>query len=100
MHALLQASDEVTAALRKTMEKLQGEFEKRYPGEAIYSDQADKEWSKAYKEMHESKEFKQLDARSTELDRSLGKYLVKPTVPSLTNEFATCHGYVWLFLRK
>ena len=41
------------------MQALRDDFAKRYPGDAINSDEANAEWSKAYKELRESPEAKQ-----------------------------------------
>jgi hypothetical protein len=90
----------VGAAPSKAFKDLQADFEKRYPGDEIYSDKATAEWSKAYQEMHQGKAWKEYEARSKELNAELGKYLVRPERPGTFNEYSTTHGYVWLFLRK
>ncbi len=50
--------------------------------------------------MHGTAQYKQLEAKGDELNRSLEKYLEKPAIPDAVDPMATTHGYVWLFLRR
>jgi hypothetical protein len=98
MQAVLKKKETAGAGFTRMMKTLQDDFHKRYPGDEIYSDKATAEWNKAYQEMQQSKEHKDLEAS---YDRaSLDKYLTMPARPGTSYEYATTHGYVWLFLRK
>ena len=57
------------------MQALRDDFEKRYPGDAINSDEANAEWSKAYKELRESPEAKQMEEQEAKLVREIRPYL-------------------------
>jgi hypothetical protein len=98
--SLRKQSEETSAGMRKQMDDLRRDFFKRFPGDAINSDEADAEWTKAYHAMKDSQQYKTLETKSKELDAAMVKYLVKPPRKGSFNEYSTTHGYVWLFLRK
>ncbi len=83
------------------MKALREDFTKRYPGDAINSDEANAEWSKAYKELQESPEAKQMEEQEAKLVREIRPYLAD-TRDSGDRSFdlAKPHGYVWLYIRK
>ena len=84
----------------KACEEMEEDMARRFPGEERYSEKGMAAYKIAYKKLHESKEFKQWRAGTEKLNESLTKYLVKPEREGSINKYATCHGYVWLFLRK
>jgi hypothetical protein len=77
------------------------DFNKRYPGDEIYSDKADQEWTTAYKALRESPEAKEMEAHEKEFVKELRPFLAG-TRGSGDRSFdlAKSHGHVWLFLRK
>ncbi len=89
-----QARSQQMLALRK-------EFAERYPGDALLSDKANEEWSKAYRAMRESPESKQRGQQEAELVRQMRPYLAA-TQSSGERIFSLMvkHGYVWLLIRK
>ena len=83
------------------LEALRKDFQKRYPGDQLYSDQATKEWSKAYRELKQSPEAKAFEKQDTEFARELRLYLASTHGKGDRSfDLARPHGYVWLFLRK
>jgi hypothetical protein len=93
----LEASGRKLGAL---MEDLRSSFEKTYPGDLATSDEATKAWSKAYRALVDGEQYKAADAQRKEFQKQLNAYFVAPPQPGLFNPLATCHGYVWLYLRK
>jgi len=91
---------EANEALNGFVDVLRNEFIKRFPGDAIGSKEANDEFSKRYQELRESLKYKDLEAKAKEASDSLSKFLEKPTIPDSINPLASCHGYVWLYLRK
>jgi hypothetical protein len=89
-----------STGIKQAQGKLQDEFDKRYSGDEIYSDEAVAEYAKAYKAMREKTDYKEWEAKITELNKAMETYLVKPASPGTINEYSTARGYVWLFLRK
>ena len=86
---------------RKKRKALQEESNKKYPGDAGYSDEAEKWWSKAYKALRESPEVKEMDKRNKDLARKIRPFLAKThSDGDESDDLAIPHGYVWLFIRK
>ena len=56
--------------------------------------------SASFEVFKKSHVYLKLQARIQEFETAIGKYLVRPEKPGSFNEFATTHGYVWLYLRK
>jgi hypothetical protein len=83
------------------MQALRDDFKKRYPGDAINSDEANAEWSKAYKELRESPEAKQMEEQEAKFVREIRPYLTDTHgTGDRSFDLAKPHGYVWLYLRK
>jgi len=88
-------------AFKAKMDALQEDFRKRYPGDEIYSDKADKEWSQAYRALRESPEAKQMEEDGKKFADKL-----RPFVRSTrgagedSSDFAKSHGHVWVYIRK
>ncbi len=88
-------------ARSEQMLALREEFAKRYPGDAILSDEANDEWSKAYQAMRNSPESKVREQREAALVRQM-----RPMLAEIRGsgdrmfDLMTNHGYVWLFVRK
>ena len=72
---------ELDACIAKK-EAMQADFQKRYPGDEIFSDKADKEWSAAYRALRESPEAKEMEAGEKAFVAKL-----RPFYEDLTNEF-------------
>ncbi|HVU88283.1 MAG TPA: VCBS repeat-containing protein [Pirellulales bacterium] len=83
------------------MEALRKDFATRYPGDAIYSEEADAAWQKEYKELRESPEAKAMEGQEAAFARAM-----RPLLGSTRGrgdrsfDLAKSHGYVWLFTRK
>ena len=92
-----QSGDKEFAA---KMEAMRADFAKRYPGDEIFSDKADEEWSKAYRALRESPEAKQMEEKEKEFTEKLRPFLAA-THGSGDRSFdlAKPHGHVWLFIR-
>ena len=88
-------------AFAAKMQALQDDFRKRYPGDEIYSDKADKEWSAAYRALRESPEAKQMEADEKKFIEKLRPF-VRSTrgAGDRSFDFAKSHGHVWAFIRK
>jgi hypothetical protein len=83
------------------MKALREDFMKRYPGEAVHSDEAKAEWSAAYKALREGPESKQMEEQETRLSKEIRPYLTETRGPGDRSfELAKSHGYLWLYLRK
>ena len=100
MQNIRKQIDEASTGVRTAMQELRDDFNKRYPGEAIYSDKADEEWKTEFKKLKEGKLYNEREETLKRLAPALGKYLVKPEKALSYDEYATSHGYVWLFRRK
>ncbi len=95
---------EEEARVKKFREKrdaLREEFAQKYPGDAIYSDEADKAWSKAYKELNNGAEFKDLERQEAAWTKRMRPFLAGTHGEGDRSfDLAKPHGYVWLYLRK
>lgn len=83
------------------MEALRKEFATRYPGDEVFSDEANKQWQKEYLALKESPEAKQMEANEKDFVKNLRPFL-KGTRGEGNRSFdlAKSHGHVWLYLRK
>lgn len=88
--------------VKDRVEVMRQRFTERYPGDLIFSDEAVKVWSTEYKAFRNSDEIKQAQERTTEITGKIGAYLLEPTRKSAfsSDDKATQHGFVWLFLRR
>ena len=75
---LCKKDEEAGKERGKRYQALRAEFAERYPGDAIFSDEADAEWSKAYQAMRASPEYKAAKEESKDLKAKMQKYLVQP----------------------
>ncbi len=83
------------------LKALQDDIRKRYPGEGIYTDKANEEWSKAYKALKEGPEAKKMEAFEAEYVTRMRPFLASTHGKrNRSYDLAQPHGYVWLFLRK
>lgn len=95
--------DEQTASydvVKNTLDELRERFKEKYPGDAINSDEANEEWSKAYQEMKESAEFKTANERAEEIAKEIHAYLLRPPREGSFDKYALTRGYVRLYIRK
>jgi hypothetical protein len=93
---LAKAGKTISAA----MEDLRTQFTAKYPEDQSTSDEATKEWAAMYSALMQSDEYKAATEARTKLDEHYQSFLVKPETPGSFSPYATCHGYVWLYLRK
>ncbi len=83
------------------MKALRKEFQERYPGEAIYSEEANEQWSKSYKDFKEIPEYKAMEAGEADWVAEIRPFLAKTRGEGKRSfDLALSHGHVWLFLRK
>lgn len=98
---LIASGDSMGKAFNDKMEALQKDFAERYPGDEIFSEKADKEWSEAYAALRNGPEMKELEKYQAEFVKSL-----RPLIATThrggeeIHDMALPRGYVWLFLRK
>ena len=98
---LLADLDASGKPLAEKMQALRDDFAKRYPGDAINSDEANAEWSKAYKELRDSPEAKQREEQQARLVQEIRPYLADTHgTGDRSFDLAKPHGYVWLYIRK
>jgi FG-GAP-like repeat len=98
--ALRKEWDESNEAQLKRIDEMRVEIHRRFPGDAIYSDEEDVEWVKMNQAFRQSGEFKAFETRSKQLTQQMQTFLAKPAEETRHSQYATTHGYVWLFLRK
>ncbi|MEM8666271.1 MAG: VCBS repeat-containing protein [Planctomycetota bacterium] len=98
---LIAKSETLGEAYRKKMDALRADFAVRYPGDEVFSDEADKAWQTEYLALRESPEAKEMEKNESEFVKSLRPFLAK-TRGSGDRSFdlAESHGHVWLYLRK
>jgi hypothetical protein len=90
----------VIETLVRLMQNMRTAFEEKYPGDQATTDEATKEWSEKYQALIDGEEYQLASTRRRELEVAYQAYLLKPDKPGNINPYATCHGYVWLFVRK
>lgn len=98
---LIKESQSLGKEVAAKMEALREDFKKRYPGDEIFSDKADKEWSEAYRAIRESPEAKKMEEHEKVFVKKLRPFLAETQgTGDRSFDLAKSHGYVWLFLRK
>lgn len=99
---LVAESQELSKVIADKLDAMEKEFKERYPGDAIYTDEAEKEWRKTYRAWKESPEYKARQKREPELVQRLRPFLsdTRRGDGDSTADLTKPHGYVWLFLRK
>ncbi len=101
VQTLIAHSESLGKAFADKMDALRNEFAERYPGDAIYSDEANKAWSTEYAALRESPEAKEMESSEVEFVKSLRPYLASVSgTGEQSYELAPSHGHVWLYLRK
>jgi|GEM_PF-1025411 hypothetical protein len=98
---LIEETKRSGEAFKSRMEKLREDFARRYPGDEIYSEQADREWQIAYKELQESPEAKQMNQAGATFVSKLRPFLNSMRSDGdASHDLPQSHGHVWLYLRK
>ncbi|QDU51280.1 FG-GAP repeat domain-containing protein [Gimesia panareensis] len=99
-----ELQDQFKAATEPFVSKLkalQDDIRKRYPGDGIYTDKANEEWSKDYKALREGPEAKKMEAFEAKYVSQMRPFLASTHgTRNRSFDLAQPHGYVWLFLRK
>lgn len=91
----------INKAFADKMAALRKDFRERYPGDMVFSDEADEQWSKAYKALKDGPEYQSMVAGEAEWVRQVRPFLAKTQGQGdRTHDLPLSHGYVWLFLRK
>ncbi|MEN1680195.1 MAG: FG-GAP-like repeat-containing protein [Planctomycetota bacterium] len=96
---LMASTSEASKAFADKMQALRDSFAEKYPGDAVFSDEADKEWAEAYQKLQESPEAKAREAAADDFAEKMRPYLAS-TRGDQNYNLAKSHGYVWVFLRK
>lgn len=96
---LIAAAGDMIKPFVEKRKALQKEFDERYPGDAIFSDEADAAWSKAYQALRESPEAKAMEVGQEALEKQIRPLLARTRGEEFFR-LEVVHGYVWLFLRK
>jgi len=98
---LIAEGESLGKELRKKFKALQEEFEKRYPGDKIFSDEADREWRKAYQSLRASPEAKHMKENEKRFVEKMRPFLADFRAPGdRRSDLAKPHGHVWLFIRR
>lgn len=98
---LVDRSDGYTKAFADKLEALRAEFKEKYPGEEIFSEEADTAWSKAYQELRDSPEARKMEEEDASFTKEMRQYLAETRGQGDRSfDLAVSHGYVWLFQRK
>ncbi|BBO36037.1 FG-GAP repeat domain-containing protein [Lacipirellula parvula] len=99
--SILAEAQKTGKPVAEKYEALHKDFAARYPGDAIYSDEATAAWTKEYQAMRESPESKAAEANAAEFVKKVKPFLAKTHgAGNESHELAIPHGYVWLYLRK
>lgn len=98
---LIAESEKLGKAYGNKIEALRKDFKNRYPGDEIFSEKADKEWSDAYKAIKDSPEAKAFEKHDAEFAKQMRPFLASTHGKGDRSfDLAKPHGYVWLYLRK
>jgi hypothetical protein len=101
VNALVAQSESAGSEFGKKLEALREDFKSRYPADEIFSDEADKEWSKAYHALRNSPEAKQMEEQEKVFVKKLRPFLASSRgAGDRSFDLAKSHGHVWLYLRK
>lgn len=101
LRALVAENESKARPFAEKMKALREEFATRFPGDAIYSDEATQAWSKAYKAFKDNPEYKTMEKQEANWVRR-----VRPLLAGTRGDgdrsfdLAKSHGHVWLFIRK
>lgn len=99
--ALIGEGESIGKDYSEKMKALREEFAQKYPGDAIFSEQADKEWGEAYQALGQGPEAKKMAD-----DEKAWVARLKPFLAATRGQgdrsfdLAKSHGYLWLFERK
>jgi hypothetical protein len=100
MEGLISQFQNLNKPFTERFQKLREDFQQRYPGDSIYSDEATEAWSKAYRELREGPEAKEMERKEAEFTAQMRPFLAATHgTGDHSYELALPHGYVWLFLR-
>lgn len=98
---LAAESEPLGKASREKLEALRKQFAERYPGDEIFSDEAQNAWTDEYGALTHSPEAKEMERNEALVVNALRPYLA---TTHRTGEhvyaLALPHGHVWLYLRK
>lgn len=98
---LVAASEKSSLAFAEAMKSLRASFRERFPGDAIYSDEADKAWSKEYGELRDGELAQQMKEATSQFAKKIRPYLSETASDGdEPHNLYLPHGYVWLFIRK
>lgn len=83
------------------IEALRERFKKKYPGDELFSDEADAEWTKEYNKIKEGPAFKEIEDQESQFLKNMKPYFHSRSRDSeRVFQTSKAHGYVWLYLRK
>ena len=75
-------------------------FLKEFSADEVDSDEVQNQWRQKRKTLRSTVEYKQIKAAWNTQKKSFQAHLAKSENPTGFEEYSTCHGYVWLFLRR
>jgi hypothetical protein len=101
VHNLVKESETIGKEFGGKVEALREDITRRYPGEKMYSDEAQEEWSKGYEALRESDLYRALEAQEAAFGKKMRSFLADSRSPGDRRfDLAKSHGYVWVYLRK
>jgi hypothetical protein len=98
---MIEESRVKSQAAADQMSELRADFAKRFPGEKIFSDEADKAWTVEYKAMRENSVSKDFEKWEKEFVKGVRPFLATTRGGGDESfDLAKSHGHVWVYLRK
>jgi hypothetical protein len=101
---LAAAIDENSAAVKLCADKMKAlreDFARRYPGDALYSDEADKAWTAEYRALRAGAEYQQMEASEAAFVDRIRPLLARTHGDGQArHEMAVPHGHVWVYVQK
>lgn len=101
IQTLVAEQDALVQPFVESMEQLRKDFARRYPGDAIYGDEAEKAWREEYQALRESPIAKRMEESEAQFVQRMRPLLATTRGEGDSSfDLANSYGYVWLYLRK
>ncbi len=97
---LVAQREAVTRPVTEQLEALRAEFQQRFPGDEVYSDEAAKEWAVAYEAFRSGPEMKRMEENDESFVSNIRPYLARVQHEGSSHGLSIAHGHVWLFTRR
>lgn len=99
--SLIGEMEAISKPFADKMKALREDFARRFPGDAITSDEADRAWTEEYQALRTGPEYKAMEKNEASHVRKIRPLLEKTRGNGDRSfDLANSHGYVWLFTRK